>query len=398
MSDPCSPNLKIHVVLVHTGTMINFKGGAEKIFSEMANNFIDLGFRVTAICCDPHSGQPGYYIRNEVDFINARTSIPLLYRKVFRLIRCFSINKNRRHFLRRTIDIQWKATAIKNVIRHLGTTNIFISYCPQTTYILNSLIKINKPLISMFHSDPSYFIENPNYEFCRKSLNESDVIQVLMPDYITHVQEILPNPKIVYIPNAVPQSSLSSNLYSKTIICVARINKDKRQYLIIEAFHLLKKQFPDWYVELWGDDKACEKDVVEVKNLIKNLDLENNIKLCGTTNEIPQKLANSSIFAFPSALEGFSLALTEAFSIGLPVVGCNDCPFVRSIIKNGINGLLSDPTAESFAACLSILMKDRELRMRLGTHGKEEMKLFSPNIVWEKWNALIKGLASNKNK
>ena len=56
MSDPCSPNLKIHVVLVHTGTMINFKGGAEKIFSEMANNFIDLGFRVTAICCDPHSG------------------------------------------------------------------------------------------------------------------------------------------------------------------------------------------------------------------------------------------------------------------------------------------------------------------------------------------------------
>ena len=143
-----------------------------------------------------------------------------------------------------------KATAIKNVIRHLGTTNIFISYCPQTTYILNSLIKINKPLISMFHSDPSYFIENPNYEFCRKSLNESDVIQVLMPDYVTHVQEILPNPKIVYIPNAVPQSSLSSNLYSKTIICVARINKDKRQYLIIEAFHLLKKQFPDWYVEL----------------------------------------------------------------------------------------------------------------------------------------------------
>ena len=136
---------------------------------------------------------------------------------------------------------------------------------------------------------------------------------------------------------------------------------------------------------------------MEVKNLIKNLDLENNIKLCGTTNEIPQKLANSSIFAFPSALEGFSLALTEAFSIGLPVVGCNDCPFVRSIIKNGINGLLSDPTAESFAACLSILMEDRELRMRLGTHGKEEMNLFSPNIVWEKWNALIKGLASNKN-
>lgn len=48
MSDPCSPNLKIHVVLVHTGTMINFKGGAEKIFSEMANNFIDLNYGMPA--------------------------------------------------------------------------------------------------------------------------------------------------------------------------------------------------------------------------------------------------------------------------------------------------------------------------------------------------------------
>ncbi|MDY2868165.1 MAG: glycosyltransferase, partial [Mesosutterella sp.] len=88
---------------------------------------------------------------------------------------------------------------------------------------------------------------------------------------------------------------------------------------------------------------------------------------------VPSKLKNASIFAFPSEYEGFSLALAEAFAMGLPAVGCKDCPSVNSLIKNESNGLLTDPTPEAFAEGLAKLMGSEELRRKYGAQGREDI-------------------------
>lgn len=111
--------------------------------------------------------------------------------------------------------------------------------------------------------------------------------------------------------------------------------------------------------------------------------------MCGTTLNVAQELAKASVFAFPSDREGFPLALTEAMSMGLAVVGCRECSSVNSLIEDGKNGLLVESTAESLADALSKLMQNADLRISLGNSAKESMEQYSPQLIWGQWENLI---------
>ncbi len=100
-------------------------------------------------------------------------------------------------------------------------------------------------------------------------------------------------------------------------------------------------------------------------------------------------LCKADIFAFPSAYEGFPLALTEAMSVGLPSVGFRNADGVNELIHHNVNGILCNDGVENFARGLSILMDSRELRKKLGNKAKEDMKQYKPNRIWDTWEKLI---------
>ena len=142
------------------------------------------------------------------------------------------------------------------------------------------------------------------------------------------------------------QADLSAQKDTYKILFVGRLSKNhKRPHLLIEAFAGLADEFPNWNVELWGaeDGKAYYK---ELQLLIKKHHLENRVFLKGPTNDVPSVLQQGDIFAFPSAYEGFGLALGEAMSMGLPAVGYKSCSAVNELIKDGENGYLCDDGAE----------------------------------------------------
>ena len=68
---------KKHIVLISLCRVINSKGGAEKVFCDMANAFTERGLDVTAICCESLRGGPAYPLNKEVHFINAHEYLPL---------------------------------------------------------------------------------------------------------------------------------------------------------------------------------------------------------------------------------------------------------------------------------------------------------------------------------
>ena len=94
----------------------------------------------------------------------------------------------------------------------------------------------------------------------------SNIVQVLMPEFVEPTRKALPGSNVVCIPNPVPQYIEPADLKKHTIINVARIVPLKRQHLIVEAFALLAKRFPDWTVELWRqtNDRYCD----DVRQLI----------------------------------------------------------------------------------------------------------------------------------
>lgn len=103
----------------------------------------------------------------------------------------------------------------------------------------------------------------------------------------------------------------------------------------------------------------------------------------------------SDIFVIPSAYEGFGLAMTEAMSIGLPAVGYKEASAVNEIIHDGINGFLCDSGVEALSQKLDLLMGNPSLRDTLGKQAREDMKQYSPDIIWKQWEDLMHSVVSN---
>ena len=117
----------------------------------------------------------------------------------------------------------------------------------------------------------------------------------------------------------------------------------------------------------------------------------------GATDNVLDVYNKAAIFAFPSAYEGFGLALTEAMSAGLPAVGCKSCPAVNELIKDGENGFLCENGVDAFAQALEKLMSDEKLRKKMGKAAKEDMKQYAPDRVWETWEKLMEKILNEKH-
>ena len=58
------------IMLVNFLKVVNSAGGAERVFCNMANEFVKRNYDVYAICCDWEKGLPFYKLDNRVNFIN----------------------------------------------------------------------------------------------------------------------------------------------------------------------------------------------------------------------------------------------------------------------------------------------------------------------------------------
>lgn len=122
------------------------------------------------------------------------------------------------------------------------------------------------------------------------------------------------------------------------LISVGELNKNKNQRVIVEAIHQIGDK--NIYYILCG--KGSEKDTLN--KLIKQYKLETRVKILGFRQDIPELLAVSDCFVFPSKREGLSVALMEAMAVGVPIIA-SDIRGNRDLVKNGINGYLCDDTS-----------------------------------------------------
>jgi glycosyltransferase involved in cell wall biosynthesis len=89
----------------------------------------------------------------------------------------------------------------------------------------------------------------------------------------------------------------------------------------------------------------------------------------------------ADVFLFPSAMEGFGLAVGEAMACGLPVVA-SDRGSIPELLVDGEGGFLCAPTAaEPFARRLLALLGDAPLRAKLGRANEDRIRRL---FTWER--------------
>lgn len=190
------------------------------------------------------------------------------------------------------------------------------------------------------------------------------------------------------IPNPVELSSLSADMHSKKVVAAGRISPVKNFGDLIKAWSFVKAEFPDWQLEIYGEDYLGTKATLESQ--IRENGLEDVINFRGSSEHMLEDMSKYSIYAMTSETECFPMVLLEALSIGLPIVSY-DCPNgPRNIIDNGEDGyLVKHPDVESFSMELKSLMRNLSERERLQKNAKDKVLRFSCASVMKQWQELL---------
>lgn len=379
----------MHILLYKRNHLIGASGGAEKIMITYANEFSRKGFEVTLATRDEQNGELFFPLDKDVFFQHFHFSFSPFRRFCGKLLAKFALINRFPYFN-----------------RELAISSILQSYCYETKpdVVLVAGIQelidftaygaLDCPVILMMHSHPRNYFTPKRLNYYKNYINNAAVIQVLMPSYMLELPDNYKG-KIVRIGNPVfPISDVSFINRHKIIIYVARIERGKQQHLLINAFSKISTTYPDWQVHFYGAE-ADKKYVSYCKSLIIQNNLEKQIIFKGITQKIPQVLSMASICAFPSAYEGFSLALSEAMAAGLPVIGFDYCSGVNELIENNKNGFLVK-NIDEFSEKLALLINDEKLRCQLGKCATNISSEYNMDNIMKQWEELIKQVTEKK--
>ena len=386
----------MNILLANLTKMVGDSGGMAKVTCAFAHEMKVRGHRVSLVYSDVQTGDFYYPLDKDIPAYDIRhykgksISYPWYLKVKREFYRTFDKQKAR------TVNDEFAASFLLEHLKDVLQTvqpDVIVSFQPAASKMLLCDLQTKIPVITMSHGDPEdYFHTYPKEEI--PALEKSAVCQVLLPSFEKHLKDHLPNVKTVVIGNAIPQYDVQADLSAQKdtykILFVGRLSKNhKRPHLLIEAFAGLADEFPNWNVELWGaeDGKAYYK---ELQLLIKKHHLENRVFLKGPTNDVSSVLQQGDIFAFPSAYEGFGLALGEAMSMGLPAVGYKSCSAVNELIKDGENGYLCEDGIEPLRIALQKIMKNQNLRKKLGWNAKKIIRKYSSFLIWNMWEKILK--------
>lgn len=138
----------------------------------------------------------------------------------------------------------------------------------------------------------------------------------------------------------------------KFILNVARINKRKRQDVLIRAFSRLKTNhnlvlIGDTYTE---SDKKYLKDLI---NLVEDLSLRDRISFLGFKKNPYPWIKAADLFVLSSDNEGLSLVLIESLILGTKTIS-TDCPVGPGEILTGEFSQFLSPPGDDQALALNI--------------------------------------------
>lgn len=130
----------------------------------------------------------------------------------------------------------------------------------------------------------------------------------------------------------------------------------------------------------------------EHERLAASMGLSAMVQFLGVRHDIPELLGEADVFILATKSEGFGIALIEAMSAGVPVIG-SDVPACREVLGQGRCGLLvpvSDPSA--LAESILRLLDDPALAQRLIPAGLERVQQhYDPQSTIDQYARLLRG-------
>ncbi len=193
---------------------------------------------------------------------------------------------------------------------------------------------------------------------------------------------------VIIIPNGVSVEYFKNpyRVYGKVkkLLTVSRLTIQKRVDRIIEAIGKIKE---DVELTVVGDGE----DMKKLEFLANNI-AGDKVRFVGKKKpkEVCEYYKRADIFVIPSDKEGMPIAVLEAMSAGLPVVGSNVLGIRELIFDTGV--LVDNPSPKTFAKEISKLLNDKEKIKSLSEKSVKKANKYSWENSIDRLDALYKNI------
>jgi glycosyltransferase involved in cell wall biosynthesis len=195
--------------------------------------------------------------------------------------------------------------------------------------------------------------------------------------------------RVRVIPNSAPRPRIEARpaLDSPVVVSTGRLVPAKGYDRLIRAFTWVAEAHPEWRLRICGggEDRAA------LDALVAELRLGDRVELLGRVRDVEAALAQASVFALASRVEGLPVALLEAMATGLAVVSFDSG--ACQVIEHGVDGLLVPAGDEpGLARAICALIESAPLRRRLGAAAQRKAAAYGIELVGPRWDALVEEL------
>ncbi|MEJ2538497.1 MAG: glycosyltransferase family 4 protein [Gemmatimonadota bacterium] len=175
------------------------------------------------------------------------------------------------------------------------------------------------------------------------------------------------------------------------VAAVGNVVPRKGHLVLLQALALLEDDGLDvpWRVVVAGAKRDATADI---EALVAERGWGERVHLLGARDDVPDLLAAADVFSMPSLWEGLPLAVLEAMFAGLPIVASRTSGIPEAIDSDRV-GLLATPgDVPELAEHLGAVLRDPELRDRLGSAARERAhQEFTVSVMADRYLASYRG-------
>lgn len=345
-------------------------GGAERAMCLLVGALRKRGFAVHLITCDEPDAHCSYALNSRIAW-------------------------TRLGFCPGTMDKLRRVRALARLLRddHIRVLVGLVMNGDKTAYAAAKLAGVR--LVAAERSAPSMYYLRCGFAqrlLSFSMLHLANRITVQMPEFVAGYPaslrsriEVIPNSVPVAVRHARPNQPGFDGRFN--LLAVGRLESVKCYNCLIRAFARIAAGHPAWHLRILGDGTKREA----LRGIAVETGVGERVHFEPWRSDPSNAYATSHLFALPSLWEGFSNALTEAMSHGLPAIGFRDAAGVAQLIANGESGWLAEGLNDeaALARTLSVAMADGAERARRGACAAKSMAAYDPETQFDRWARLL---------
>lgn len=342
------------------------KGGAERVFVNLADFFLHQGCRVTLVTQYCYPGEE-YELPEGAERVisditpeeTGRSRIGNFFRRLRKLRRI------------------WKQERPDLVLSCIGKNN-FMAVVTTLFLPTKAVVSVVGEAAEEYPGKGMRFLADLLFP-----LADGIVLQTERSRYFfsRKVQK-----KAVILPNSLNPDFIKpryEGARDKQIVTVGRMDDNKNQAMLIRAFTALADRYPAYRLVIYGDGERRS----ELEALAQELGISERVSMPGVVPDVAKRIERASLFTLTSYSEGVSNALIEALASGLAVIS-TDVPSGGTVelIRDGENGLVI-PTGDQKALenAMDRILGDEALAQRLGREAAKIQERLAPDRVNTLW-------------